>query len=427
LACCESVDSFMEIVQLGDELLELRRSLHTDLFTEECCILFRGHLEMLRTVFDGYRVINCYPGRSAKHMSYGAWMELVNDSRMIDKDYSCQNIGRAFSLAKEIAYDETKDWRHMELSWGEFLVALGALVLLKPGYSKEFLSDDLEELFFENLEEARKKINEKTPGRARSKQANIDPTLAPMVAFLTKLFEDADTDSGGEVDFKEFRRAFGQPQYKKEMETFQLTPQELEMLFKVFDKDGTGQLSLDELIDGFCKMKSAMKGLDRAVSWIKRAFGEADLDGSGSLTQAEFRAVLEQPAALRKLESLGISADDIADLFDVVGSESGEITVDQIVEGFVKLRNPKNVGLRGLRILGALFDQADDDGSGELSKEEVIQAFGNDEVATKLKNAKLSVPEWGPLFEELDVDGSGELSWEEIAEGMKAYWAKDQF
>merc|ERR1719487_1780014 len=79
-ACCDTVQSLVDMLQIGDEMLKLREDLHEALFTEECCILFREHMDMLKSLYDGYKVISCYPGRTGKSMSYGAWMELVADS-----------------------------------------------------------------------------------------------------------------------------------------------------------------------------------------------------------------------------------------------------------------------------------------------------------------------------------------------------------
>lgn len=200
---------------------------------------------------------------------------------------------------------------------------------------------------------------------------------------------------------------------------------ELDILFKTLDRDGDGDLTWDEICDGFVTMKKSMKGIDRAISYIRKTFKDADEDESGTLDRQEFHALFDQPSTLQKLEALGVSKDEMEDLFDVVGKdeEDPEITVDEIIEGFVRLRDPKNGGLRGLRILKHYFNAADADGSGDLSKEEVLEAFNSEEVVNKLKTTKLKTPDWSTLFEELDVDGSGGLTWEEIAAGMKAFWA----
>jgi hypothetical protein len=285
------------------------------------------------------------------------------------------------------------------------------------------MADFLQDLFIENISLALNK--KKKAGKAR--QTTQDPQMAPLISFLQRLFEDADDDMGGTVDKREFRRVFNQPQYKAEIGRLGVTLNEVDLLFVRLDRSGTGLLRQEDIIDGFVKLKVAMRGIDKAISYVKKVFSEADKDGSGTLDYDEFHNLFEQPVVLRKLESLGISLDDIEDLFILVEKEEGlanELTVNQIIESLVRARDPANAGLRGLRILENYFDEADADGSGELSKQEVMDTFNSAVVVDKLHAAKLQVPDWCTLFEELDVDGSDELSWEEIEEGMKMYWAK---
>mmetsp|Transcript_97890 Transcript_97890/g.187802 ORF Transcript_97890/g.187802 Transcript_97890/m.187802 type:complete len:754 (+) Transcript_97890:1-2262(+) len=422
-----AAEKLLECLQIGQEMKNLRTELHNALFTEECCMVCRDHMETLKGVYDSYKMVSCYPGRIGKFMSYGAWMEFVDDADMLKdaEEFNMRNVGLAFALAKEIRADVTSDWRHMELSFAEYLIAIAALISLRSDYNKEFLADLLEEAFCDNLAEAKAKGMNKKAGKARGAFTS-DPTLAPLVAFLTRMFEDADDDGSGTVDQREFRRVFSQPEYKAEMSRLGVNVSELEMLFRALDKEGTGEITLDVLCEGFIKMKQAMKGIDRAISYIKKAFSEVDADGSGSLDNEEFHKLFENPSVLKKLSSLGISTEDVEELLGMVDKDGGdEVGITDIIENFVKLRDPKNAGLRGVRLMEKLFEEADADGSGELSKEEVQEAFGCPPVVAKLQKMRLRVPDWSTLFEELDLDGSGGLDWEELADGMKAFWAKD--
>lgn len=423
-----AIESLIEMTKIGEEMMQLRQEIFAALFTEECCILYREYMDLLKAVYDGYKRISCYAGRTGKQMSYGAWIELVSDMCIVNEDFSAQSVGLAFALGKELRADITSDWPCMELSWSEFLVALAAIVVLQKDYSREFMADLLEDLFVDSLQLAREHVQDKKPGKARS-GANYDASMAPLISFLGRMFEDADDDASGTVDEQEFRIVFSQPGYKEEMGRLGIGKEDFDMMFRALDRDGSGSLSLDELVDGFVKMKTAMKGMDRAISYIRKMFTDADEDDSGTLDFTEFLCLFERPATLKKLESVGITAEDIEDLFNVVKSQNPgrepEITVDHIIEGFVRLRDPKNAGLRGLRILGDRFKIADADGSGELSKEEVLEAFNSEEVVEKLKAAKLKAPDWATLFEELDGDGSGGLSLEELTDGMATFWTRD--
>lgn len=421
----QAIDSLLNATRLGQDMVGLRRSLHTRLFTEECCQVYKEYLDILKVVFEGYAMIRRYPGRSGKMMSFGAWTELLVDTGVMDSgEFTHQQIGVAFALGKEIRPDEYSSWRYMELSWGEFLVALGAVVRLSPAYKKEIVADLLDEFFSEHVEEAHTKVLNKRLGTARTNR-NLDEQMAPLVRFLERLFQDADEDRSGTVDQHEFRQCLGQMQNIQEMASLGLPTADIDMVFRMIDKDGTGEITLDDLVEGFIRMKLSMRGEERAISFIRNTFTEMDADGSGTLDVEEFHTLITQPNALRKLSTLGVTDFDVACIFDLVDEDcSGGVNVEQVITGLLRLRDPGYAAVRGLRLLQELFEEADVDGDGGLSKSEVLACYNAPEVMDKFKRLMLKVPPWAVLFEELDVDCSGDLSWEEIDAGMKSFWER---
>mmetsp|Transcript_101952 Transcript_101952/g.186148 ORF Transcript_101952/g.186148 Transcript_101952/m.186148 type:complete len:1297 (-) Transcript_101952:61-3951(-) len=421
----QAIEALAQATRLGQDLLEMRRSLHKTLFSEECCCVYKEYLDILKVVFEGYAMIRRYPGRSGKTMSFAAWRELLVDTGIKDSgEFTDQQIGVAFALAKEIRADEYSSWRYMELSWAEFLVALGAVVRLSKAYKQEIIADLLDEFFNEHIEEAHSKVMNKNLGNG-TRMRNLDASMAPLVRFLEQLFQRADEDQSGTVDQHEFRKCLGKMDHLEEMEELGINVSDIDMLFRMVDKDGSGDITLDELCDGFIKMKLSMRGEERAIQYIMTSFNEMDVDGSGTLDSYEFQTLLSRPDGLRKLATLGVTEFDISCIFDVIGgAHEGEVTVEQVIEGLLRLRDPEFSAVRGLRLLEQLFEDADEDGNGALTKSEVLNCFNAPEVVEKFKKLSLKVPAWSVLFEELDVDGSGDLSWEEIEAGMRTLWEK---
>ncbi|CAE7335038.1 KIF13B [Symbiodinium pilosum] len=71
-----------------------------------------------------------------------------------------------------------------------------------------------------------------------------------------------------------------------------------------------------------------------------------------------------------------------------------------------------------------IFQVADVDGSGSLSKAEVGTYLCRKEVTEKLQSLKLFVPDWLEIFDAMDADGDGGLSWAELSTAMQRIWTQ---
>ena len=103
----------------------------------------------------------------------------MTDANVVNEYFTVKMCGSAFALAKEIRVDCLSDWRHMELSWSEFLVALAAVVRLQPEWELSFFADLLDEFFTEHIDEAYSKLMHRQPGKGKVK--HVDPSMQPMV------------------------------------------------------------------------------------------------------------------------------------------------------------------------------------------------------------------------------------------------------
>jgi Ca2+-binding EF-hand superfamily protein len=372
-SCIAAIKGFFDLTHMGQNLRDQRKTFQDALFNEECCMIYREHLDTLKGIYEGYKTILPNPGRSGKSVSYAAWLHMLTEANVINENFTREMCGAAFALAKEIHTDVNSDWRLMELTWSEFLLSLAAIVRLSPAWDREFFSDFLDELFTEHLEEAYSKLLSKHPGTQKVFK-NVDPALQPMVNFLSGIFEDADDNNSGTVDVREFKRALKPPRVKAEMHHLGFNLSDVEVLFRTIDLDNKGEVTVDKLVDGFVKMKTAMRGMEKAMNFVRKSFAEADKDANGVLDDHEFHELFKQPAILKKLQVLGVNLDDVEDLFAIVDKEGqGQVAVEEIIRGFVALRDPETRVVRGMRLLRQLFDEADSDGNGSLDLHQVSQ------------------------------------------------------
>merc|ERR1719230_1485700 len=98
-------------------------------------------------------------------------------------------------------------------------------------------------------------------------------------------------------------------------------------------------------------MKLSMRGADRAIAYFRKAFAEADVDGSGTLSMHEFKDLTSNPRVLKRLAALGVQIGEVEVLFEQlsisgnkrgaeVGSLDGQsITADEMIAGFLAVRN----------------------------------------------------------------------------------------
>lgn len=116
---------------------------------------------------------------------------------------------------------------------------------------------------------------------------------------------------------------------------------------------------------------------------------------------------------------MGVDIDEMDALFESLDEDlSGDITLGEVISGFIHLRNPATAATRLLMAMERQFIDNDKDMDQSLTRTEFRQFMGTPALVGKLKLCK-RMPAPDKIFDTLDQDGSGTLSLQEVLIGMK--------
>lgn len=120
----------------------------------------------------------------------------------------------------------------------------------------------------------------------------------PSDAELTDMIQEVDREGKGHIDYADFltltarrMQTSGQQQLGRTLsieKLAQTTEEDLRDAFKVFDRDGDGLISANEMLLALRDL-----GEDITGDKVKEMITEADLDGDGKLSYDEFVTFIE--------------------------------------------------------------------------------------------------------------------------------------
>ena len=118
------------------------------------------------------------------------------------------------------------------------------------------------------------------------RELDLDFTFAE----IKKLFKAADVDRNGKLNFSEFSKMLTMYNELEETEPDEenMTEEEIKLLFKEFDKDGSGFISILELRRGMIA-----KGDRLTDKELFEIIKEADTDGDGKVNYEELLKFLK--------------------------------------------------------------------------------------------------------------------------------------
>jgi len=98
---------------------------------------------------------------------------------------------------------------------------------------------------------------------------------------MRALFEHADVDGDGRIGIEEFRRVMEDQQVRVWLSSMELDFSNTDLLFSMVDNDGSGEITLDELVAGFGRLRGSAKTID--LMMLHAVLGKAT--GKKSLVQ----------------------------------------------------------------------------------------------------------------------------------------------
>jgi Ca2+-binding EF-hand superfamily protein len=249
--------------------------------------------------------------------------------------------------------------------------------------------------------------------------------LAMLSTALRSVFDMADDDLSGQLSLREFMTAFSSEYMQKKIIDLELELPMMKELFNRLDEDNNGDVSYMEAFEGLAKIKEQHKNDERTLRILRSVFELSDVDGSGTLTKAEFVEGFTKPEIQKMIIRNGISfgSEDVIQLFEDIDRDgSDSVTLQEIQEGYLKSRDPSRGGDRVVAFLTKLFAEADADGSGSLTKSELMKATKTSQVQKRLellglKGGDTRSDAMLQFFESLDSEGDGLITKDELIEG----------
>jgi uncharacterized protein with PIN domain len=109
---------------------------------------------------------------------------------------------------------------------------------------------------------------------------------------MTALFNSADEDGSGFIDYSEYGEIFGDPEVKTWLSAMELDVSDLEMIFGLLDTDRDGRLSQSDLVDGVSKLKGHARNTDMiALHHCNQELRDSIAKIEARLSATSFKAV----------------------------------------------------------------------------------------------------------------------------------------
>lgn len=263
----------------------------------------------------------------------------------------------------------------------------------------------------------------------------VETGFADEVSRAHKLemyFKFFDTDNSGQISYEEYFAAMTKL-------NFVGVQRDLEALFNKFDEDASGTISYKEFCSNLFglsdaklsndtvsvleKFKAAIKELGiLGIHSAKRALNRMDVDGSGTLDMKELKG---------GLELLGITNFTDHDVKTIMGhfdtDRSGRVSAEELLRGM-----KTDMAFSRKQIVREAFRRLDADGSGEVTVADIVQKYDTSSHPM-VKEGKMTPEEaCTDLLNTFDsgMDPDGIVTWSEFLDyyrGMSTFIESDEY
>eukprot|EP00929_Paragymnodinium_shiwhaense_P060838 TRINITY_DN30374_c0_g1_i1.p1 TRINITY_DN30374_c0_g1~~TRINITY_DN30374_c0_g1_i1.p1 ORF type:complete len:815 (+),score=235.43 TRINITY_DN30374_c0_g1_i1:334-2778(+) len=382
-----------------DDEQEFRKAL----FQKEMDYVIKASMETLSIAWEHYSAVgkDSNPSTPQRGLTFEGWLELLTDTRAFDERFTRKKASQAFNFGMMWQLDDTKQNRHMQMSFVEFIMAVAAVVYLKEYWYTEEFGELLEEFVEDNVVETLKEKN---------KMAGGQKSAAGLENIFTEVFRLADEDGSGELDLREFKSLLRDPRVAAQIGDKKHTSKDLVALFKQVDLDDSGALTLHEALEGLQQMRKLEQTQGRSRAFLLKALENADEDGDGAVTMEDVQRVLAKSANQRKLMRLAINEAEVTTVTqNEIQSRGNCIPIPALVNILMRLRKPRATEKWRI-VIKMIFEEADKDRSGSLSAVEFRQVVKTAATQEKLDSIGVTTDVLEAFQKTLDLHPEQEVS-----------------
>ncbi|XP_060063077.1 uncharacterized protein LOC132543579 [Ylistrum balloti] len=230
---------------------------------------------------------------------------------------------------------------------------------------------------------------------------------------LHDMMLEVDEDGNGEIDFPEFLSMMSRRMKDRG------SKEDLQEAFRVFDLDGDGFITADELRHAMTSMGEKLTDEE-----VEEMIIDADADGDGRINYIECKAAFEM---FDKDGDGTVTTEELATVMQSMGQNPTENEVAEMISEVDKDGNgsvdfEEFIGLMGKYMQGVdpetelreSFKVFDKDGNGFISAAELRHVMTN--LGEKLTDAEVD-----EMIKEADLDGDGQINYDEFREAFSLF------
>jgi len=154
------------------------------------------------------------------------------------------------------------------------------------------------------------------------------------IAYIERSFDEYDLDHSGTLDREEFQVLVEEPTLVRKLQTVGFDTDEFAKIFQVLDEEGMGQVSMEQVAEGFMCIRDSSFAARRGVKLLQRHYQKIGGKSKGNLNKEQVLATFDAPAVSEKLTSMNLTVPDWSTMFEELDLDaSGDLDWEEIGDG----------------------------------------------------------------------------------------------